>query len=171
MKLINNKKGFTLIEIIISIVLASVVGTISMKYVLDIVNLNQMHAQKKDLVDEAKLGMEYLIREIRFARSGTPAISCGTLGGACTVGSTYNAIFFNRGALLQDTTSPRSVSYSLVSSSVVRAGASSENIINNVSAFTINVVEANLFLITVTQSKSTGETYSLQAAVRPRAYI
>jgi prepilin-type N-terminal cleavage/methylation domain-containing protein len=170
MKLIKNKKGFTLIEIIISIVLASVVGTISMKYVLDIVSLNQAHAQKKDLVDEAKLGMEYLIRELRFAKS-TPAISCGTLGGACTVGSSYSAIFFSRGPLLQDSTDPRAVSYSLVSSSIVRAGASSQNIVNNVTGFTINVVETNLFQFTITQSKSTGETYSLQASVRPRGYI
>ncbi len=171
MKLLKNKKGFTLIEIIISIVLASVVGTISMKYVLDIISLNQAHAQKKDLVDEAKLGMEYLIRELRFAQNGTTVISCGTLGGACLVGSTYSAIFFDRGGLLQDTTNPRSVSYSLVSSSIVRTGAASENIVNNVSGFTINVVETNLFQFTIAQSKSTGETYSLQASVRPRGYL
>ncbi len=170
MKLIKNKKGFTLIEIIISIVLASVVGTISMKYVLDIVNLNQMHAQKKDMIDEAKLGLEYLIREIRFAKT-TPAISCGTLGGACTIGSTYNAIFFDRGPLLQDTTDPRSISYSLSSTNLVRTGSSSQNIATNVSGFTVEVVESNLFRFTLSLSKSTGETYSIQAAVRPRGYI
>ncbi len=170
MKLIKNKKGFTLIEIIISIVLASVVGTISMKYILDIVNLNQMHAQKKDMVDEAKLGMEYLVREIRFAK-GTPAIACGALLGACTIGATYNSIYFDRGALLQDTTNPRSVSYTVSSTNLVRTGAAAENIATNVSGFTVEVVEANLFRFTLSLSKSTGESYSIQAAVRPRGYL
>jgi prepilin-type N-terminal cleavage/methylation domain-containing protein len=58
-------KGFTLIEIIVVIVILSIVSAISIKFLVDSLRIYTMTVDQKTLLDEAKLALERMCRDIR----------------------------------------------------------------------------------------------------------
>ena len=71
----GGESGFTLIEIIMAMVLLGIMGMFSVQFISSIARTNQLSAGQKDLVDEAKLAMEFMTRELRMADSRTTPIA------------------------------------------------------------------------------------------------
>jgi prepilin-type N-terminal cleavage/methylation domain-containing protein len=66
-----NRRGFTLIEIIVVIVILAIVSAITIKFVVDSLRVYTMTVDQKTLLDEAKLALERMCRDIRDAQSIT----------------------------------------------------------------------------------------------------
>jgi len=64
-----NRRGFTLIEIIIVIVILGFVSAITIKFLTDSLRIYTMTVNQKTLYDEGKLALERMARDIRDARS------------------------------------------------------------------------------------------------------
>jgi prepilin-type N-terminal cleavage/methylation domain-containing protein len=64
-------KGFTLIEIIIVIVILSIVGVMTVKFLTDSLSIYAMTINQKALYDEGNLALERMCRDIRDAKSIT----------------------------------------------------------------------------------------------------
>jgi prepilin-type N-terminal cleavage/methylation domain-containing protein len=61
----KSSKGFTLIEIIVVIVILSIVSAITIKFLADSLRIYTMTVQQKTLLDEGKLALERMCRDIR----------------------------------------------------------------------------------------------------------
>jgi prepilin-type N-terminal cleavage/methylation domain-containing protein len=66
--LLVRSKGFTLIEIIIVIVILCIVSGITIKFLVDSMKVYTMTVDQKTLLDEAKLALERMCRDIRDGR-------------------------------------------------------------------------------------------------------
>jgi len=73
-----NRKGFTLIEIIIVIVILSIVSAIAIKFLVDSLRIYTMTVDQKTLFDEGKLALERMCRDLRDAYSITTPASGGS---------------------------------------------------------------------------------------------
>jgi prepilin-type N-terminal cleavage/methylation domain-containing protein len=97
----NSSKGFTLIEIIVVIVILSIVSAISIKFLADSLRIYTMTVNQKTLLDEGKLSLERMCRDIRDANSitGTTASSITFVRDNATVQDVAGeAIIFNLNA-------------------------------------------------------------------------
>ena len=65
----NSSKGFTLIEIIVVIVILSIISAISIKFLADSLRIYTMTVNQKTLLDEGKLALERMCRDIRDAQN------------------------------------------------------------------------------------------------------
>jgi len=72
-----SSKGFTLIEIIVVIVILSIVSSITIKFLADSLRIYTMTVQQKTLLDEGKLALERMCRDIRDAASNIPVPAPG----------------------------------------------------------------------------------------------
>lgn len=148
-------EGFTLIELIIGIVIVGIMGGFGVQFLSRSMDMNQQVAAKKDLVDDAKIAIERMVREIRFADDVT------------SVSST--SITITKSAYPQDTAT--SVTFSYVGSSILRAGTTTATLATNVSAFSITAVGTDFYEISATLTKANGGSFKLLTAVYPRAKI
>ena len=71
------QRGFTLIEIIVVIVILSIVSAITIKFLADSLRIYTMTVQQKTLLDEGKLALERMCRDIRDAASNFPVPAAG----------------------------------------------------------------------------------------------
>jgi prepilin-type N-terminal cleavage/methylation domain-containing protein len=71
------QRGFTLIEIIVVIVILSIVSAITIKFLADSLRIYTMTVQQKTLLDEGKLALERMCRDIRDAASNIPVPAPG----------------------------------------------------------------------------------------------
>ncbi len=69
----NNSRGFTLIEIVITIVLVGILSGIAAMIILQGVRAYSDEQSRSDVHYQARLGMERMAREIRLIRSATAA--------------------------------------------------------------------------------------------------
>ena len=76
-ELLVRSKGFTLIEIIVVIVILSIVSAITIKFLADSLRIYTMTVQQKTLLDEGKLALERMCRDIRDAASNIPVPAPG----------------------------------------------------------------------------------------------
>ncbi len=74
----NSSKGFTFIEIIIVIVILAVASAITIKFLTDSLRIYTMTVNQKTLLDEGKLALERMCRDIRDASSITSPASGGS---------------------------------------------------------------------------------------------
>ncbi|MBU1557669.1 type II secretion system GspH family protein [Patescibacteria group bacterium] len=85
----ESKKGFALIEVIISVALFSVVMTVGIGSLLNMISANKKSQSLKVVVNNINLAMEGMSKEIRVGYD----YNCGFLtGGDCSVGS--DSIYF-----------------------------------------------------------------------------
>ena len=68
-KLLVRNRGFTLIEIIIVIVILAIAAGITIKFLIDSMQIYTMAVNQKTLFDEGKLALERMCRDIRDASS------------------------------------------------------------------------------------------------------
>ena len=74
----KSSKGFTLIEMIIVIVILSIVSVITIKFLIDSLQIYTMTVNQKTLLDEGKLALERMCRDIRDGRSITTPAAGGS---------------------------------------------------------------------------------------------
>ena len=74
----NSCNGFTLIEIIIVIVILSIAAAITIKFLVDSLNIYTMTVNQKTLFDEGKLALERMCRDIRDARTISDPVAGGS---------------------------------------------------------------------------------------------
>jgi len=74
----NLERGFTLIEIIVVIVILSIVSAITIKFLVDSLRIYTMTVNQKTLLDEGKLALERMCRDIRDGRSITTPAAGGS---------------------------------------------------------------------------------------------
>ncbi len=107
----SEKKGFTLIELMVSVSIFALVMTISMGAILSVLNANQKSQTLRSVVDNLNATLESMTRTIRF---GTNYV-CGDPGDAhspnCAGDSTFTVI----------DSDGRTVVYSLSDSHIMRS--------------------------------------------------
>ena len=74
----KSSKGFTLIELVIVIVILSIVSVISINFLVNSLKTYSMMVNQKTLLDEGKLALERMCRDIRNAQSVTAPAAGGS---------------------------------------------------------------------------------------------
>lgn len=166
----RNNQGFTLVEMVISITIMSIVAMFSMQYLSRTAQMNQLITGQKALVDEGKIAMEFITREMRFAIN-TP--TCGVGKVACVIGTGYPAITFDKyiespvDPLRKDTNGSQ-IEYILNGTTLNRtSGAVTTTLATGVTAFTVTETSTNFYDVVLTMTGSQGQSFSLESAVKP----
>jgi prepilin-type N-terminal cleavage/methylation domain-containing protein len=151
----KREEGFTLIELIIGIVITGILGGFGVQFLTSSMSMNQQMAGRKDLVDDAKIAFERMVREIRFADSVTLNSS--------------TSITITKPAYPEDAAT--TVIFTYVGNSIQRNGTAIGTLADNVSAFSIVEVGTNFYEISATLTKSNSGTFQLLTAVYPRIEV
>ena len=152
------KRGFTLIEIIIVIVILSIVSAITIKFLVDSLRIYTMTVNQKTLFDEGKLALERMGRDIRDARSitGTTASSITFVRDDATVQDIAGeTIIFQRNAGANTL------------EKVKASPASTSTMASNVTVFAV-ANATNEIQLQLTLQLTSGESVSLQTKVYPK---
>ena len=160
------ERGFTLIEIIIVIVILSIVSGITVKFVIDGLRIYTMTVNQKTLLDEGKLALERMCRDIRDART----IQTPVAGGS---GST---IYFRRSHATDYDTANEWLYFRRTGNTLEKDKANpnvTTALASNVAEFTVARGEAatnnaNEITLVLTLSLSSGENVTLQTKVYPK---
>lgn len=162
-------KGFTLIEMIVVVVILSIVGVITIKFLVDSLKIYTMTVNQKTLYDEGKLALERMCRDIRDAQSITSP----------TPGTSANAITFTRTHATAQDIANESITFNLSGSNLQKVKASpapgtTATMASNVTTFTVTcgvppTVDTN-YMITLYLylSLTSGENVTLQTIVYPK---
>lgn len=138
----TGEKGFTLIEIMVSLSVFIIIMTVSLGSILSILNSSEKSQTKKTAMDNLNFALESMSRTIRFGTN----FYCGTTAsnppGAndCAAGSTSFSVRDSNGAL---------VVYSLSNGKIMKA-------VNNASANAVTSSEINITRLTFYVFGSTG---------------
>ena len=164
--LLKSKRGFTLIEIIVVIVILSIVSAITINFLINSIKIYTMTVNQKTLFDEGKLALERMCRDIRDGRSITSPASGGS-GSAIT--------FIRNNATAQDVAA-ESITFQLTGSTLEKVKASpsvTSSLASNVSTFTVTRGAAGNDEITLvlTLSLASGENVTLQTKVWPKNLV
>jgi prepilin-type N-terminal cleavage/methylation domain-containing protein len=155
-------KGFTLIEIIVVIVILSIVSAITINFLINSLKIYTMTVNQKTLLDEGKLALERMCRDIRDARS----ISSPASGGSGSL-----ITFIRNNATVQDVAA-ENITFRLTGTTLEKVKASpvaTSSLASNVSTFTITRGATNdEITIVLTLSLSSGENVTLQTKVYPK---
>ncbi len=152
----RNETGFTLIEVVITLVLLGIISVVTIQFVSSSAEVGQIQTERNKLVSEARLVMEAMTREIRFA---VPASVVAT-----AVSLTFDKQF----PYLQDlTVLGVDYTYDPVAQVIQRTGGAVSTVATQVSAFAITD-NAGWYTISMTLTHPLGGNFSLTSAVRPR---
>ena len=152
----KSQKGFTLIEIIITLVLLGIISVVTIQFVSSSAEVGQIQTERNQLVSEARLAMEAMTREIRFA---VPASVVTTV-----VSITFDKQF----PYLQDATvAAIDYTYNPAAQVIQRTGGAVSTVATQVSAFAITD-NGGWYTLSMTLSHPLGGNFSLTSAVRPR---
>lgn len=157
-----NKKGFTLIEIIVVIVILSIISAITIKFLVDSLRIYTMAVKQKTLFDEGKLAMERMCRDLRDARTLTTPAAGGS-------GSTLR--FTRDNATAQDS-SGEDIRFILSGTTLRKRKSLPSGVLvdlaSNVSTFIVSRATTNELTITLTLSLTSGERITLRTSVYPK---
>jgi competence protein ComGF len=152
-----------LIEIIVVIVILAIVSGITIKFLADSLRIYTMTVNQKTLLDEGKLALERMCREIRDARDMTlPAAPFPSSGTVIRFRRTHATAkdpagewirFLRTGTDLQKDKANPNVTVTLAS---------------NVSVFTVTREANNEIRLQLTLSLGSGETVTLETKVYPK---
>lgn len=159
---LNSHSGFTLIEMIIVVVILSTVAAFTIYFLVDSVRLYSQTVNQKALLDEGRLALERIGRDLRDAQSvssppaGTSANSISFIRTHATAGDgiNENITFRLSGNILEKVkTQPVAV----------------RSLAENVSNFTVtrDAASAEIKLV-LSLSRGSGERVTLQTKVYPR---
>ena len=152
----RNEAGFTLLEIVITVVLLGIISVVTIQFVSSSAEVGQIQTERNKLVNEARLVMETMTREIRYAVP--PSVV------ATAVSITFDKQF----PYLQDATvAGIDYTYNPAAQVIQRTGGAVSTVATQVSAFAITD-NAGWYTISMTLTHSLGGNFSLTSAVRPR---
>ncbi len=156
------QRGFTLIEIVIVIVILSIIAAISIYFLISSLKVYTMTVNQKTLLDEGKLALERMCRDIRDAQSITlPA-----------AGGSGNLITFTRTNSTAQDSDSENITFQLTGSTLEKVKASPSTtsaLAVNVSSFIVarSATEDEVKIV-LTLSLGTGENVTLQTKVYPK---
>jgi len=160
-------KGFTLIEIIIVIVILSIVSAITIKFLVDSLQIYTMAVNQKTLFDEGKLALERICRDLRDARTLT------TPG----AGASGSILRFTRENNTAQDSAGEDIRFILSGTTIQKRKSVPSvlliNLASDVSTFTVTrgaaaTNNANEITILLTLSLASGENLTLQTKVYPK---
>ena len=151
-------KGFTLIEIIVVIVILSIASVITIKFLVDSLRIYNMTVNQKTLLDEGKLALERMCRDIRDASSVT-----------AFAGTASSVTFVRTNATVQDGAG-EAITFRWTGGAnpleKVKGGIGYA-MASNVTAFDVTNTN-NEIQIQLTLSLASGENVTLQTRVYPK---
>ena len=152
----HNEAGFTLLEIVITVVLLGILSMVTIQFVSSAAEVSQIQTERNKLVSEARLAMETLVREIRLA---VPV---------SVVATPVSITFDKQLPYLQDpTVTGIDYTYDPVAQVIQRTGGGVSTIATQISAFAITD-NAGWYTIAMTLTLPLAGNFSLTSAVRPR---
>ncbi len=161
---LKRRDGFTLIEIVMVIVMVAIMGTFTIQYLWTYTKAAQDVSERKDIVDQLTLSMEWLTRELRLAECTTPA---PVIAG--------NRITFDKTSGYPVDPDTTAIRYRRFGGSQLfrRRGTVQDTLAENVTAFAVSttVADPTLYNITITASTPNGGTFTITSSVRPRDCI
>ena len=176
----KNQCGFTLIEMIAAITILGIMGIFSTQFITSITQSAQLTTAQKGLVDDAKLAMEYLIRETRVANEDLNSI-------AYSSSATATSITFDKYNGYTEDISTVGIKYAWDSGSKTLSRTSGTFdgagnaltpvptiLATQVTSFTIvesPSVGSKFFVFTLSMQGLNGENFTLESGVRPRSTI
>jgi prepilin-type N-terminal cleavage/methylation domain-containing protein len=156
------QRGFTLIEVVVVMVILSIVSAVGLHFLASSARVYAMSINQKILLDEAKLALERMSRDIRDARSVTSPASGGS-GSLITLTRTN--------ATAQDIAN-ESITFRLTGNTLEKvktSPAAISSLAGSVSAFTVTRGAAfDEITLVLTLSPGTGENVTLQTKVYPK---
>lgn len=161
---LKNQVGFTLIEMIAAIVLMGIMGMFSVQFITGAAESNRLVSGQKGLLDDAKLAMEFMVREIRVA--STPGY-----GGAAINNSPNTQITFDKLSPLALDSDTTQIQYIQQGSNINRITSNATTTLaSNVApgGFTVTT-NGNAYTISMTLAGPNGTNFTLQSAAMPRA--
>lgn len=154
-----NSKGFTLIEIVITIVLISIISGIAAMIILQGVRAYSDERNRSDVHYQARLAMERMAREIRMIRSRADITTMANAD------LQFTDVYGN------------TVRFNLVGSDIQRSGSV---LASNISPFAfsyydtagaLTALSANLWLVEIALTATQGtETIQMRTRVHPRNF-
>ena len=164
---LKNSCGFTLIEMISAIVLMGVIGIFSTQFITSITQSAQLTTAQKGLVDDAKLAMEYLLREVRVSN---------TNGVSVTSTPTVVSVTFNKFNGYAVDTNPSDIKYEWTSASKTLTRTSGisgtqTTLATQMTSFVVDDLsdsDSEYYVFTMTLEGPNGENFTLESGVRPR---
>jgi MSHA biogenesis protein MshO len=165
---LKNPCGFTLIEMVAAIVLLGVIGIFSTQFITGITQSAQLTTAQKGLVDDAKLALEYIIRELRVASEENSDINISS-------SPTTVSITFDKFTGYTVDTNATSIVYAWdnTSKALTRtSGATTTTLATQVTNFTASEFPAtgsNFYVFAMTLQGPDGENFILESGVRPRS--
>ncbi len=166
---LKNPCGFTLVEMVIAIVLMGVIGIFSTQFITSITQSAQQTTVQKGLVDDAKLAMEYLIREVRVASEEINDVAFNSSASSAD-------ITFDKFNGYTEDTSAVGIVYAWTSASQAltrTSGGTTTTLATQITSFTIvekaPPADSNFYVFTMTLQGSNGENFTLESGVRPRS--
>ncbi|MBT3185492.1 MAG: prepilin-type N-terminal cleavage/methylation domain-containing protein [Nitrospina sp.] len=161
------ESGFTLVEIVMAMVVMGILGVFSVQLISNAARTSQLSAGQKDLVDEAKLAMEFMIRELRMADNRVDAITL-----------TATSIQFTKLSAYEQDTNLSQILYSYNSGTgkITRtSNAVTTTVATQVTAFVITETTNNdskaYYTIRMELTGANGENFTLASGVVPRIGI
>ncbi|PIQ98121.1 MAG: hypothetical protein COV67_00645 [Nitrospinae bacterium CG11_big_fil_rev_8_21_14_0_20_56_8] len=153
-------RGFTMIELVLVIVLLGIMGGFSIQYVSSMLQANRFMSGQKDIVDEGRLAIEFMVRELRVAKDITA--------------TTSTSITFDKFSGLPQDDDATSIQYSWNAGTRTLSRASSNVtaiLSTRIKTFSITTPSADLYQIDMELEGSEGETFVLRSGVRPRVTV
>jgi prepilin-type N-terminal cleavage/methylation domain-containing protein len=166
----KNQDGFSLVEMISAIVLLGIMGIFSTQFITSITQSAQETTGQKGLVDDAKLAMEFLIREVRVASEDDNDILYSDTG-------TVASITFDKFVGYTVDTNATQIKYAWDSTSKALTRTSGVSgtpttLATQVTSFTVAEspsVGSKYYIFTLTLEGANGENFTLESGVRPRS--
>jgi prepilin-type N-terminal cleavage/methylation domain-containing protein len=160
------QRGFTLIEIVIVMVILSIVSVITIKFLIDSLRIYTMTVNQKTLLDEGKLALERMCRDIRDAKSITTPAPGGS-------GSTIT--FLRTNLTVQDIVD-ESITFQLTGTTLEKVKSSpsvTSAMASYVTTFSVTRGQAatnneNEITIQLNLALGSGENVNLQTRVYPK---
>ncbi len=156
------QSGFTLIEIVIVIVILSIISVVTINFMVNSLKTYSMVVNQKNLLDEGKLALERMGRDIRNAQSvAAPAAG----------GSGSQIVFTRTHATAQDIAG-ETITFQLTGNTLEKVKTSPAAVsamASNVSAFTVTRgATDDEIKILLSLALGSGENVTLQSKVYPK---
>jgi prepilin-type N-terminal cleavage/methylation domain-containing protein len=172
--ILKSSKGFTLIEIVIVIVILSIISAITIKFLVDSLQIYTVAVNQKALFDEGKLALERMCRDIRDAKSLTTPAAGGS-------GNTITFLRSNATAPAQDV-ADETITFRLkptdntILEKVKSSPSATSPMAFNVSTFSVTRGQAatndeNQITIQLTLTLGSAGSASLQTRIYPKGLL
>ena len=161
----KTSRGFTLMEMVVVVVILSTLSAITIHFLVNSLKVYTMTINQKTLLDEAKLALERMCRDIRDARS----ISVPSPGNSNTL------ITFKRANVTAYDSADENITFRNNGGTLEKVKASpaaTSALARNVATFTVTRGATNdEITLILTLSLGTGENVTLQTKVYPKNLI